>query len=329
MRGEELLDVLEHIDPVLIEEADRKPKFPWLRWTAVAACLALVIGICALWRNTNPGIAQRKYKRISFKSDTMSEEFDYLHDDTVVINSAEKNISTQVPIYEIAERVISDNERQLLMACLGLPTNPYMFKHEGNRIVISLVGVTDSSRGYFDMTEEEAVEEAWKLFRRIPFIDGEYECIGIRESYTRSDRDGKHILRAGVTFCRLLDGIRVTGNDLCTLTFDGSGLVGVSITLFDYKKVGTMDLVPIEAAEVKLKAPDDFDIGTLDNQPYKKVEAMEVNRVVLRMVNQYSRGCSILQPIYFYSGVATLEDGTQEEFTSKVIAIPEEMTYEE
>jgi hypothetical protein len=289
---------------------------------ALMLCLVLVLlSGC----NTSP----KKYKRISFKGDTMSEEFDYLHDDTVVINSAEKNISTQVPIYEIAERVISDNERQLLMASLGLPTNPRVFKHEGNRIVISLVGVTDSSRGYFDMTEEDAVEEAWKLFRRIPFIDGEYECIGIRESYTRSDRDGKHILRAGVTFCRLLDGIRVTGNDLCTLTFDGSGLVGVSITLFDYKKVGTMDLVPIEAAEVKLKAPDDFDIGTLEKQPYKKVETMEVNRVGLRMVNQHSRGCSILQPIYFYSGVATLEDGTQEEFSSKVIAIPEEMTYEE
>lgn len=49
MRGEELLDVLEHIDPVLIEQADRKPKGAWLRWTALAACLALVIGICALF----------------------------------------------------------------------------------------------------------------------------------------------------------------------------------------------------------------------------------------------------------------------------------------
>lgn len=48
MRGDELLDVLEHIDPDLIEQADRKPKAIWLRWTAVAACLALAIGLCAL-----------------------------------------------------------------------------------------------------------------------------------------------------------------------------------------------------------------------------------------------------------------------------------------
>lgn len=49
MRGDELLDILEHIDPALIEQADRKPKATWLRWTAVAACLAVVIGLCALF----------------------------------------------------------------------------------------------------------------------------------------------------------------------------------------------------------------------------------------------------------------------------------------
>ena len=49
MRGEELLDTLENIDPALIERASRKPKKPWLRWTAVAACLALAVGICALF----------------------------------------------------------------------------------------------------------------------------------------------------------------------------------------------------------------------------------------------------------------------------------------
>ena len=49
MRGDELLDVLEYIDPVLVEEADRNPRAPWLRWTAAAACLALVVGLCALF----------------------------------------------------------------------------------------------------------------------------------------------------------------------------------------------------------------------------------------------------------------------------------------
>lgn len=49
MRGNELLDTLENIDPALIERANRRPKRPWLRWTAAAACLALVIGLCTLF----------------------------------------------------------------------------------------------------------------------------------------------------------------------------------------------------------------------------------------------------------------------------------------
>lgn len=49
MRGDELLDVLENIHPTLIQRASRKPKRPWLRWTAAAACLALVVGLCALF----------------------------------------------------------------------------------------------------------------------------------------------------------------------------------------------------------------------------------------------------------------------------------------
>lgn len=49
MKGDELLDILEHIDPALIRRADGKPKAPWLRWTALAACLALVIGLGTLF----------------------------------------------------------------------------------------------------------------------------------------------------------------------------------------------------------------------------------------------------------------------------------------
>lgn len=57
MRGDELLDILEHIDPDLIEAAHRKPKNHWLRWTAVAACFALLITLAALPRRpaNSPG----------------------------------------------------------------------------------------------------------------------------------------------------------------------------------------------------------------------------------------------------------------------------------
>lgn len=50
MRGDELLDILEHIDSNLIESADRNRKSSWLRWTAVAACAVLLLGFACLPR---------------------------------------------------------------------------------------------------------------------------------------------------------------------------------------------------------------------------------------------------------------------------------------
>ncbi len=46
MRGKELLDKLEGIDPTFIEAADAPaPKRPraWLKWAAAAACLVLAV----------------------------------------------------------------------------------------------------------------------------------------------------------------------------------------------------------------------------------------------------------------------------------------------
>lgn len=76
MRGEELLDILEHIDPALIENADRKPKPNWLRWTALAASLALVIGLCAYFGRppTEKPVTRTPLPMISLVSHTVSPE---------------------------------------------------------------------------------------------------------------------------------------------------------------------------------------------------------------------------------------------------------------
>lgn len=42
MRGNELLDILEYIEPKLIIDADRKLRFPWKIWVKRAVCLLLV-----------------------------------------------------------------------------------------------------------------------------------------------------------------------------------------------------------------------------------------------------------------------------------------------
>ena len=60
MRGNELLDKMELIDPAYIAEADRAPgkkRIYWTRWAAMAACFCLIVGAIHLlprWQN-NPG----------------------------------------------------------------------------------------------------------------------------------------------------------------------------------------------------------------------------------------------------------------------------------
>ena len=60
MRGNELLDKMELIDPAYIAEADRAPgkkRIYWIRWAATAACFCLIVGAIHLlprWQN-NPG----------------------------------------------------------------------------------------------------------------------------------------------------------------------------------------------------------------------------------------------------------------------------------
>lgn len=269
-----------------------------------------------------------KYQRISFESDALDEELDsHIRADTEVINVADEAFPVQLPIYEITERNISEQDIQQMLQNLGLPQEPSAWKMmelDGNRISCNLVRYTDFSRGYFDMTEDELEQLAWDVFNKIPFIVGDYEYLGITGKMTVNDSKGDHISRVGVSFSRIVGGIRALGEDDCTFYFDGSGLVEIHITLFDYEKIGTMDLVTLEDAAARIKTPDDFNIDAESGV----VQTLQVDRIKLLLVNQYSEGCTILQPIYNFIGTATLQNGTQAEFSSKVIAIPESYTYE-
>lgn len=54
MRGREMLDTIENLNPAYIEAAAEKPKTKktgWLKWGAMAACLCLVITGVSLWGN--------------------------------------------------------------------------------------------------------------------------------------------------------------------------------------------------------------------------------------------------------------------------------------
>ena len=286
----------------------------------------LFVILCCVMLLSGCSKGNDKYRRISFETDTLEERLSFVSEDTVVNYDATGTFPTQLPIYEIGERVITDGERQRLMDNLGIPANPYYFEHEGNKLSIVLASYTASSkRGYFTKSETELEDMAWKAFSQIPFMEGEYEYVGFRGEQSVSIGGVKHIERVLVSFFRLVDGVRVVGESQCDIWFDGSGLVEIHLNLFDYKKTGTMDVVPLSEAATKLNCPDDFSAEGATGV----ADTLKVNNVKMFLVNQYSRGCVILQPMYTFYGTAYFEDDMQKDFSSKVIAIPETMTYEE
>ena len=281
---------------------------------ATILCCALIICGCSSKSD--------KYLRISFKNQSLDDRLGAITANTSVVNNTSETFASQMPVYEVKERIISTTECDEMVEKLGLPSVLDDFDHEGNSIYIRL---SDDARNYYDMTEEEVEKAAREVFDKIPFLEGEYEYFGIRGEQRIWDSDGKHIVSVLVSFFPLLDGVRVIGDNRCDMWFDGDGLVELYIKTYDYKKVDTMDMVPLADAEAKIKTPDDLnfeeDVGAVD--------VLKVERVKLLLINQHCRGCTILQPAYNFIGTAIAENGTQTEFKSKVIAIPEEMTYEE
>ena len=87
-----------------------------------------------------------------------------------------------------------------------------------------------------------------------------------------------------------------------------------------------MDLVSYESAVQRIKNPDSLSVdGSATDQ---KLQALCAAQVELYFINQNSRGCTILQPIYNFKGTAASAGGKEGEFQSKIIAIPESYTYE-
>lgn len=289
----------------------------------ICCCVVLLSGCSA------------QYKRISFNNDTLDGPLNkYINDNTTVINDVKKENLTQFPVYKISEREISEEEVQEMFKQLGFDFGyaSTRFKLDGNRISGTLYNFTDRSRKHYDeanMTEAELEKLAWDTFKKIPFLEGTYEYMGIRGEQTRSDSEGTHLVRVGVSFQRVIDGIRVLGEDECFLYFDGDGLVEIYIELYDYEKTGTLDLVPLEDASSKIKDPDSF---ILDDETsiskFGGIDTLQTEKVNLLFYNQYSDGCTILQPVYAFIGTATSDKGEESGFKSVVIAIPDSYTYD-
>ena len=288
----------------------------------VLCCTLLLLAGC----NTADHITT-KYQRISFGSETLGEELaQQVSADTVVVNTATDSFSNSFSVYEITERDISATEFQQMCEQIKVPTFTSTWlgwEHHGNRVSGRFA---DYATGTCTLSDEELEKLAWETLEQIPFLEGEYEYYGIRGEDYISTSNGKIVTGKLVSFFRCMDGIRVIG-DQCDMWFNDWGLIEISIVQYDYTKIGTMDLVKLEDAVGKIKTPDSF---TLDTQASSKggIDTLQVDRINLRYVNQYSSGCTILQPVYVFNGVATMKDKTQADFMSVVIAIPEEYTYE-
>lgn len=302
---------------LVLEEDNMKKRI----FVAMLCCILLLFSGC--------NGKSVKYKRISFESETLGEELERISEDTVVTYNAKETFQNEMPIYKISKHAISKQEIEQMEDNLGV-AKWHWNDFDGYEVLYRVAPYSDPGRGYFytlNMTDEELEDLAWKTLNKIPFIDGEYEYAGITGEMSVWTMESGEYLATEVTvsFYRRIDGVSVVGNERCNLTFDASGLVEIYVAMYDYEEIGTMDMVTLEEAQERIKSPDYFSI----DQGTSSMKELEVERTRLYLVNQYSRGCTILQPIYTFYGTASFEDGAQKEFKSRIIAIPESMTYVE
>ena len=273
----------------------------------------------------------KRYKKISFGDDTNLGEMltQYINRDTRVEYCAEQAFPDTLPMYKISQRMITDAEYQETLELLGINeknlSDKQWIKFDGNKLQIELDDILSNSRGYFDMTEEELERKAREVFSKLPFVHGEYEYIGMRASYKRTDSEGEHILSAAGCFCRVVNGIRVVGHDSCYLYFDGSGLISLVTELYDYKEIGSMKVIPLPLAIERITSPDDFSVEE-ESVQIGVAKTLKVEKAVIRYVNQLSQGCEILEPVYAFRGTAFDSEDNKAVFTSIVIAIPASYT---
>ena len=275
---------------------------------------------------------EKKYQRINFGSEDLGETLlKYVDGQTQVLNLTKDQFPKEFPVYKITPRSISSSDYEKTLQNLKIEGQRDQFEMEDNKIFLKIVPYTDPVSETFSITDQELEMLAKETFAKLSFIEGEYAYKGIIGEMTgESDATGKSVTRVGVRFNRMLDGVRVAGDDRCDLWFNNNGLVEVYAKVYDYKKEGTMTLVPYDRAVMQIKTPDSFTVkmeGLPSSQQYvaKKLCAEAVE---LYFINQNSEGCTILQPVYNFKGVITDEQGQGGSFSSKIIAIPEEYTYE-
>lgn len=289
-----------------------------------------MVGIlCCLFVLTG---CSRTYQRIDLRTEDLGDDVErYIDSSTQIVNTADGEFMERFSVYKISPHEISRLEYLQMLNNLGLDQDSIVSYSgvEENIAGVYVKKLGDYSIGEFTFTDEQVEELAWEVFNKIPFLTGTYVYDGIHIEDSVSEKNGSYTFRKGVWFRRTLDGIQIRGNERLEFVFDNSGLVEVYIELYDYTKIDTLDMVSFDSAVEKLISPDYFRLGdNIRETELGMIATLHAENVKLTYVNQYQDGCTILQPIYDFSGTAMDVDGKEDSFVSLVIAIPEEYTYD-
>ena len=286
-----------------------------------------------------------QYKRISLSSEMLGDKLDIMQ--TTLVNStkvectAQEIYSDKMPVYEISPRTISREEFQIMADFWGIDSeitnnSETLLAIENMESPSKSMSLTDNHFTYrngtgiyaMTQTDEELETEAKAIFDTLPLIEGEYEYLGVTSEQTVYANDENYIVSKRVSFRRLIDGVRVIGNDICDLYFNSDGLYRVEIKFYDYEKTGELDMLSLDDAVDKVKTPDAFVLYSDTNRNFSgAADKLKIERTKLLFVNQYSNGCEILQPVFNLTGTAENEGGSVE-FAARIIAIPERYTHE-
>ncbi len=301
-----------------------------------AICLPLFVG-CST--------EKLKYKRIDINATMLdgskSELAETIGLSTKVNTQVKEIFLTTMPVYEITPRIISDEDFSRFANYLNIQgqasvQNDVLVLSENEQTVLlreknnQLSFWTSYAEKSITKTDEELIAQAEEIFDSLPIIDGEYECLGVlsEQTITHPASGTKMIVVKRIGFRKLIDGTRIIGGDRCDLYFSEDGLTNIELELYDYTKVGEIPMLSLDDAIDKIKDADAFSVDTDETTFSGVADKLTVERVKLLYVNQYSEGCTILQPVFNLMGTAENDSGTAE-FSAKIIAIPEKYTYED
>ena len=353
MNSKEIYDSFAHVDEELLCETESASRSVFNKKRIVLIFgIIIIISLISVIYFIN---AQKIYKRVSFGDQTLGDGQDWsdiVSRSTKIEMNNTDTFDTAFPVYKITPHVFNAEDVKRLAECFGVTgVEPVTNVKDSIGIHISrgrkqidvyctlgeiglptLVYMYNNDDHYESREMTQTVEElesaAREIFSKLQFIDGEYEYVGITSTQTVSKPNGPEIQGRRLSFRRLINGTRVVGNGGIDMYFNIDGLEQLRITAFDYEQIDTLDMIPLNTALKKVKDPDGYSIDWKGSPDYTgKADSIVINQVKLLYVNQYSEGCTILQPVYNFIGEAVNESG-EIHINARIIAIPEKYTYD-